>query len=129
MARPTNSDNIIDSRDVVRAIGEVREEIEALGPVSEDEDTEREDLTEELARLESLNEEGGTNASDWTHGATLIKEDHFEDYARQLAEDIGAIKRDMDWPCNCIDWEKAARELRTDYTEITFGDETYLVRS
>jgi len=40
-----------------------------------------------------------------------------EDFAQQLAEDIGAIQADMQWPYTCIDWEHAANELMYDYFE------------
>lgn len=39
------------------------------------------------------------------------------DFAQNLAEDIGAIDEDAAWPNNCIDWERAARELEGDYWE------------
>jgi len=39
-----------------------------------------------------------------------------EDFARQLAEDIGAINNNASWPNNCIDWEFAAKELMHDYS-------------
>ena len=36
-----------------------------------------------------------------------------EDYAQQLAEDLGILPRPdrVEWPCHCIDWEFAWREL------------------
>lgn len=40
----------------------------------------------------------------------------FRDYAENLAEEIGAVNPDATWPNNCIDWERAARELAMDYT-------------
>lgn len=60
---------------------------------------------------------------------TLIPDGEFEDYARELAEDIGAIDRDAGWPLRCIDWKRAANELRMDYTSITFDGDDYLTRS
>lgn len=33
------------------------------------------------------------------------------DYAYELAEDIGAIPKHVEWPCQCIDWQAAWREL------------------
>jgi hypothetical protein len=39
-----------------------------------------------------------------------------EDFARQFADDIGALGN-HDWPHNCIDWEQAARDLMHDYAE------------
>jgi hypothetical protein len=58
----------------------------------------------------------------------LIADSDFEDYARQLAEDIGAVPSDGSWPVSCIDWERAADELRADYTTITYDGEDYLTR-
>lgn len=58
----------------------------------------------------------------------LIPEYDFEDYARELAEDIGAISKDYQWPNYCIDWEYAAQELKHDYTTVTIDGEDYLMR-
>jgi len=44
--------------------------------------------------------------------------DSDEDFAQDLAEQIGAINYDTSWPNNCIDWELAARELMYDYFEM-----------
>jgi len=41
-----------------------------------------------------------------------------EDFAQQMADDLGAIDKNLSWPNNCIDWEWAARELMMDYYEI-----------
>ncbi len=81
------------------------------------------DEIHELDELENLESE----ISDFRHGETMIPESDFEDYARQLAEDIGAIPDDLAWPCTCIDWEQAARELQMDYTTVTYQGEDYLV--
>ena len=66
---------------------------------------------------------------------TAIHVDYFEEYARELAEDIGAVQADADWPLRHIDWAAAAEELKADYSEFdvtdpeTGGIETYLVRA
>ena len=62
------------------------------------------------------------------HGETLIRDTYFEDYARELAEDIGAINRDASWPNNCIDWEEAASQLQQDYFSVEYGDVIYWIR-
>jgi hypothetical protein len=92
----------------------------------EDEDKELKDLE---SVLEDLAGNGGDHQweGDW-YPVTLVRESHFEDYARQLAEEIGAISGDENWPCNCIDWERAARELRMDYSSVDFDGETYYFR-
>ena len=59
-----------------------------------------------MDNLLALREEA--ESSGWQYGIQFIDEDDFEDYARELAEDVGAIQDDMNWPCNCIDWERAA---------------------
>jgi len=53
---------------------------------------------------------------------------YFQDYAQELAEDIGSINKDAAWPNNHIDWEAAADELLTDYTEVEIGGITYYYR-
>lgn len=45
------------------------------------------------------------------------KHDSDEDFAEQLAEDLGLINSDAQWPNNCIDWEQAAKELMYDYSD------------
>lgn len=44
--------------------------------------------------------------------------DSDEDFAQELAEEIGAVNHGASWPNNCIDWEWAAREIMYDYFEI-----------
>lgn len=77
--------------------------------------------------LKALEDEA-SGMDDWEYGATLIREDYFEEYAQELAEDIGAIDRNAKWPNDCIDWELAARELQVDYTPVDFGGVTFYVR-
>lgn len=40
-----------------------------------------------------------------------------EDFAEQLAEELGYIDTDLKWPYTCIDWSSAARDLMHDYYE------------
>ena len=160
----TNTQDVIDSRDIIARIGELegilqdaQDELEA----EQDETDEREEAqcgacgltwndaavssktptpggrcpfehiheeAEELRALRSLEEEAAGYAPDWEYGATLILDSYFEEYAQELAEGIGAIDRNASWPNNCIDWEKAARELQYDYTAVDFDGETYWIR-
>jgi hypothetical protein len=59
---------------------------------------------------------------------TMIADYYFVTYAREFAEDIGAIGEKGQWPTYCIDWEWAARELAMDYTMVEFGDTSYYWR-
>ena len=61
---------------------------------------------------------------DW-YPATLIRDDHFTDYAQELAD---AYFSKQVWPMTCIDWEQAARELQMDYTAVEFDGVTYWTR-
>ena len=83
------------------------------------------DEKSELDELETLENE----ISDFMHGETMIPENDSEDYARQFAEDIGAISGDERWPATCIDWERAARELAMDYSTVEYQGDSYYVRS
>lgn len=130
-----NSEDIIDSRDVIERIEELEGERDAHNEDNPGEDSdgltdwerEYDDDARELKALQELAEEG-SGYSDWEHGAQLIRDSYFETYAQELAEEIGAISGSEGWPFNCIDWEKAARELRMDYSSIDFNGETYWVR-
>lgn len=113
----TNAEDIIDSRDVIARI----EYLEDLEERDEDE-------TAELTALKALADEASGYAADWRHGEALIRDSYFEEYAQQLADDIGAIPRDASWPMTCIDWEQAARELQQDYTSVDFDGVTYWIR-
>ncbi len=75
----SNSDDIIDSRDV----------IERIAYLHADETDEAEQ--EELDTLLALQEDAEGYAEDWQHGVTLIRDSYFRDYAIELADDISAI--------------------------------------
>lgn len=113
----TNSEDIIDSRDVIARIEELEFEIDL-----------DDDEKEELTALQDLAEEAQGYTPDWRYGAVLINEDYFEDYAQQLAEDIGAINREASWPNDHIDWEAAANTLKMDYTAVDFNGTTFYIR-
>lgn len=122
MREITNSDDIIDSRDVIERIRELEAQQDDA------EDGELDDYEEqELADLRELASDG-ERLADWTYGETLIRDGYFEDYARDLADDLGLIASDAQWPATCIDWAQAARELQMDYTSLDFAGETYWAR-
>jgi hypothetical protein len=130
----TNNEDVIDSRDVIARIEYLENELmreDGSIPTPEtatEEEVDRGEEIEELAALKSLADEASGYASDWQYGEALIRDSYFEDYARELAEDIGAIPDDAKWPCTCIDWQQAADELRMDYTAIDFAGVTYWTR-
>lgn len=131
-----NSADIIDSRDVIARIDYLESERET---VAETETTAPGALTlqewdegdegEELKALKALADEASGSA-DWQHGEALIRDSYFEDYARDLAEDIyGRELGEAKWPFTCIDWEEAADQLKQDYFSVDFAGVTYWIRS
>ena len=154
----SNSDDLIDSRDVISRIEELTEArddyvtewlratVVTLGGEDEDEPepedyspefieagqmkwaAENEDDAAELVALKAFAKEAEDYAADWLHGEAMIRNSYFAEYAEQLAEDIGAIDRNAKWPLNHIDWEAAASELKHDYTEVDFDGVSYWVR-
>ena len=80
----------------------------------------------ELEELEEIESEVGS----FRDGETMIPEDEFTDYCREMLEDIGDLPKNLPaYIENNIDWDGVASDLKADYIEITYQDETYLVRS
>jgi len=139
----TNTQDVIDSRDIIERIAElkeIRDTIEtewASNPDNAGYDFARyarndvnwsDELEDELAKLEALAAECG-GVADWEYGETLIRYSYFKDYAQELAEDCGMIPEGLSWPCNCIDWDQAARELQYDYMLVEFDGVDYWIRN
>ena len=134
-------DDIIDVRDIIARVEELREERDDLqtaldGGSQEDINALAEwetDNAEELAELESLlddlNGMGGDEQweGDW-YPVTLIRGSYFQDYAQELAEECGMIDTNAKWPMTCIDWEQATRELKYDYSSVEVNGVTYWTR-
>ncbi len=82
---------------------------------------------EEYEALKDLADEASQYAEDWDYGVTLIRYSYFTAYCQELCDDIGALpKNTPDYIV--IDWEATARNLRVDYTEVSFGGVAYLIR-
>lgn len=65
----------------------------------------------------------------WGYGVELYSADTFHIYARELAEDIGAVPDDGAWPLPHIDWEAAAKELSMDYSGVVFAGRIWYYRA
>jgi hypothetical protein len=144
-SRVSNTQDVIDSRDILERIEELETELQDahegceeepaqtfdqwLKDVSEDDDATMQDAAKELLILRALVEEIDQNAGDRARdGVGLIRDSYFETYAREMAEDIGAIGRDAPWPACHIDWEAAADALKQDYSSIDYDGVEYWVR-
>lgn len=135
----SSNDDIIDSRDVIARIeeleAEAREFWEFRNPDGDyDEDGDDSDWesecwqdASELMSLKMLQAEA-SRCEDWAYGAQLIRDSYFTEYAEQLADDIGAIDSNAEWPLNYINWELAAESLKQDYTAVEFEGVTYWLR-
>ncbi len=123
----TNSEDLLDVRDIIARV----EALEALSDkdLQRFDDNDRAELDKLTELLDELKGYGGDEQwkGDW-YPVTLIRDSYFEDYAEQLADDIGAINTEIGWPNNCIDWERAARELQQDYSTVDFDGIDYWYR-
>lgn len=123
------SEDIIDSQDMIEKI----EELEEIDQAAKDAREEGEEPTEELDEdqrdlLKALKEFEDAGAEDWKFGETFIRESYFQKHAEQVADELGAIPGGLAWPCTCIDWDRAARELQMDYSSVKVGGVTYHFR-
>ena len=148
MAREiSNSEDFMDSRDIIERIEELEAERAALTDEI-DEIAERDgdegraldeaksalgtwDAGDEAAKLKillALQNEAQGYAPDWRHGATLIRDTYFTEYAKELAHDTCEMGKASDWPFRHIDWEAAAEEMKQDYTSVSFDGVDYWIR-
>lgn len=138
MTKFSDTDDIIDVRDIIARVEELEE---AQSDFEHDDDGNRTaadwadanpDEASELASLASLlsNMAGYGGDEEWRgdwYPVTLIHERHFVDYCEELVKDIDGLPREM--PAYLvIDWKKTADNLRVDYSEVEFGDQTFLYR-
>ncbi len=116
----------VDKDDLAEQVEATEAVVEALRELNEWEQENLERLNALKDFCDDLDSYGGGRQEN----ETLIAEENFADYAEQLAEDIkpSASIDYSTWPLNCIDWEKAAKDLRYDYTEHEFQGTTYLFR-
>lgn len=149
-----NSQDLIESRDVIKCTEELQDERDGLAQMLEEakqeiadcedesdkpnlreafQDAQDEleqwdnDNQEELKNLKAL--EDGINSSEWRHGLTLIRETYFADYCREMCEDIGDIPKNLpSYIENAIDWDKVARQLKQDYSTVEYDGVTYYYR-
>lgn len=132
------SADYIDIRDIIERIEELEaerdahEETEGAATWGAANPDEHEELQGLLSVMDGLKGRGADE--EWRDGwypLSLIADHYWEDYARNEAEEVGAIQggRAGEWPCNHIDWEEAAAELQQDYTDVEVDGNKYWVRA
>lgn len=144
-------DDIIDVRDIIERVEELEEELLAAfneQQVIEDDDTETDDPTdgafrewckvtkhpeasEYLALCEIIDDLCGNGGDEQWRGewfpVTLISEDYFTEYARELVQDIGDLPRNIPSYLE-IDWDATAENIKVDYSETEIDGKTYYYR-
>jgi hypothetical protein len=147
----SSTDDTIDVRDVIARVEELEDQKtdadtclcgESKGEHTEDgdgcneyeEDTGLdEDETKELSTLTELLDDlrgnGGDEQwrGDW-YPVTLVRDSYFTDFAQEEAESCGLVDDNARWPATCIDWERAASELQSDYSTVEFEGITFWYR-
>lgn len=148
MADISNREDILDVRDIIERVEELREErgdLQLALQEANDEDSlndcivAKKDLEdwlagegEELKQLEDLLSDlqgsGGDHEweGDW-YPVTLIRDSYFEDAMRELVQDIGDLPKDIP-SYLVIDWEKTAENLQQDYSSVDYDGVTYWYR-
>jgi len=122
MASIDNTENIIDSRDIIDRIEELKDCTDHSDAV-------------ELNILQNLADQC-EGYGDWAYGEAVIRDSFFTEYTQQTVEDcydVSQIKVD-DCPWNVpgaitINWEVIAESAKQDYTEVDFDGVTYWIRS
>jgi antirestriction protein len=82
------------------------------------------EMAEENNLSEEINQAYIDNVGEEYATAEAVEEaysgdfDSDEDFAQDMAEQLGSIQKDIAWPYTCIDWEKAGQELMYDYFEV-----------
>lgn len=147
-----NSQDVLDIRDLIERLEELEEERNDLAQrltdatVSGHDDASAEAYARELREfdegsdgeelrtlrefLDNLAGSGGDHEwNGYWYPVTLVRDSYFEEYAEEMAEDLhGDRIRNAEWPMNCIDWERAAREMQQDYSSAEYDGVTYWFR-
>lgn len=87
----------------------------------------KEEWFDDLEVIEEINGVESSVGSEFEYGVTLIEEDEFEDYCRELIEDCGYISKDFPSWIE-IDWSRTTDNIRIDYSEVEYQGTTYLFR-
>ena len=97
---------------------------------SENEDVQewKEDNSDDFDHIEEI-DYIEDNVSGFSFGATLILEDEFEDYCKDLVEDCYDLGNVPGFIKDKINWRGIASDLSVDYSEIKYQGESYLVRA
>ncbi|MHA6837754.1 hypothetical protein [Ralstonia pseudosolanacearum] len=139
-----NTEDVIDSRDVIARIEELEDVEAALRDDAENTHGDGSEMAaynawkngdegQELTKLKALAEQC-EGYGDWSHGEALIHEDYFVKYIEEFIDDCYELPKELssgNWPYRhiTIDYEAAAEEAKADYIEVDFDGQTFLMRA
>ena len=125
-----NTDDTIDSRDVIARIEELESDLQDM----EDQRGELDEKIKEwkigsdgleLEALEDLASQGENSADDWSYGVQLIRDSYFEQAMDEMVSECYELPKDLPfWMTITYDYDA----LKQDYTSVDFDGETYWVR-
>lgn len=154
----SNGDSIIDSRDILARVkflqkleraaingfktiqaaciadgGNLEEDPDGTwtaddGTMYADTEEWTEDEYTELRALQEVVKDADLDHDYRRGGCALINDDHFVEYCRQFAQDIGDISRDSSVAAY-VDWDAYAESVKMDYKQVDFSDAQYWIRS
>ena len=106
---------------------EMTESFEDIRFEEEEIESWKEDFEDELKEIEEIDDVENELGSEFEYGVTLVDVDDWEEYVKELLEDIGYIPKDFPSWIE-IDWESTANNVKVDYTEVTYQGNSYLGR-
>jgi len=118
--------DVIDVRDVIARVETLEDECDDTSALNTPEA--RAELTALRALLDELAGYGGDEEwrGDW-YPSHLIDDEYFVEYATDLVVDCGGVPRDMPHYI-VVDWERTARNIREDYSQIDVDGRPYWYR-
>ena len=121
-----------DSRDVVTRIIEINRDLHTIHLESSEKGALRLERIVLKTLLEELENDMPTSfgepiITDTNCGVQGFAAHYAEEYAEEFAYDTGAVERGS-WVEKYVNWEKAAEDLKEDYTEVEILGHTFYLR-
>lgn len=124
----SNTEDVIDSRDIIERIEELESELAEYLDATDGEDIESFPDIDELRVLRKLANKAEQYSSNWEYGETLIRYSYWQEYVQELLVDCGDIPENLPWYIS-IDWETTADNISQDYNLVEFDGIDYYIRN
>ena len=130
MSNIDSSNDVIDSRDIIERIEELRTEKDDWNENEDNQTSWEEEYPDESAELTKLEELASEceGVGDWAYGESLIRSSYFSDYVQELLEDCGTIPKDLP-SYIVIDWNETAENIAQDYMLVTYDSVDFYIRN